>query len=62
MLERRDRFDSEIFANTKPENLYRNIPEYMELEEKFGIRSTFFFRTLYEDGNIDDYEYDILEM
>ena len=35
VLERKDRFDTEIFANTKPENLYRNIPEYMELEERF---------------------------
>ena len=59
ILERKDRFDTEIFAKTKPENLYRNIPEYMELEEKFGIRSTFFFRTLYENGNVDDYEDDI---
>ena len=62
ILERKDRFDSEIFTNTKPENLYRNIPEYMELEEKFGIRSTFFFRTLYEDGDVDDYEDDILAL
>ena len=52
ILERKDRFDSEIFANTKPENLYRNIPKYMELEERFGIRSTFFFRTVYENGNL----------
>ena len=59
VLARKDRFDPQIFENTKPENLYRNIPEYMELEEKFGIRSTFFFRTLYEDGNVDDYEDDI---
>jgi len=59
VLERKDRFDSEIFEKTKPEELYRNIPKYMELEEKFGIRSTFFFRTLYEDGNVDDYEDDI---
>ena len=59
VLKRKDRFDSEIFANTKPKNLYRNIPEYMELEEKFGIRSTFFFRTLYENGNVEDYEDDI---
>ena len=59
VLKRKDRFDSEIFANTKPENLYRNIPEYMELEERFGIRSTFFFRTLYENGNVDDYKDDI---
>ena len=58
-LARRDRFDPEIFEKTKPENLYRNIPEYIELEEKFGIRSTFFFRTWYEDGNVDDYEDDI---
>ena len=59
ILERKNRFDLEIFANTKPENLYRNIPEYMELEEKFGIRSTFFFRTIYENGNLNDYENDI---
>ena len=56
---RKDRFDPEIFNKTKPEELYRNIPEYMELEEKFGIRSTFFFRTLYENGNVNDFEDDI---
>mgnify|MGYP001443900992 CR=1 FL=1 len=59
ILARKDRFDSEIFSKIKPEELYRNIPEYMELEEKFGIRSTFFFRTFYEDGNVEDYEDDI---
>jgi peptidoglycan/xylan/chitin deacetylase (PgdA/CDA1 family) len=59
VIERKDRFDSEIFTNTKPEELYRNIPEYMELEEKVGIRSTFFFRTKYENGNVEDYEDDI---
>ena len=59
VLARKDRFDPEIFEKTEPENLYRNIPEYIELEERFGIRSTFFFRTLYEDGNVDDYEDDI---
>ena len=59
---RKDRFDPEIFGKTKPEDLYRNTPEYMELEEKFGIRSTFFFRTLYENGNVDDYEDDILAL
>ena len=59
VLARKDRFDPEIFDKTKPEDLYRNIPQFMELEEKFGIRSTFFFRTLYENGNVDDYENDI---
>ena len=56
---RKDRFDHDIFDKTRSEDLYRNIPEYMELEEKFGIRSTFFFRTIYENGNVDDYEDDI---
>ena len=56
---RKDRFDPKIFSKTKPEELYRNIPEYIELEEKFGIRSTFFFRTLYENGNVNDFEDDI---
>ena len=59
VLARRDRFDEAVFDKVRPEDLYRNIPEYMELEEKFGIRSTFFFRTLYENGNVDDYEDDI---
>ena len=59
ILERKNRFELKIFEKTKPEELYRNIPKYIELEEKFGIRSTFFFRTIYENGNIDDYEDDI---
>ena len=33
VLKRKDRFDPEIFSKTKPEDLYRNIPEYMELEK-----------------------------
>ena len=32
ILSRKDRFDAELFEKTKPEDLYRNIPEYMELE------------------------------
>ena len=56
---RKERFDSKIFDKTRLENLYRNIPEYMELEDRFGIRSTFFFRTIYENGDVSDYEDDI---
>ena len=56
---RKDRFDTEVFDKIRLEELYRNIPEYMEIEEKFGVRSTFFFRTLYENGNVDDYKDDI---
>ena len=59
VLDRKDRFDTEVFDKIRLEELYRNIPEYMEIEEKFGVRSTFFFRTLYENGNVDDYKDDI---
>ena len=61
-MDRKDRFDTEIFIKTKPEDLYRNIPEYMKIEEKYGIRSTFFFRTIYENGDMIDYEDDIKQL
>ena len=62
ILERKDIFDKEVFDKTKPEDLYHNIPEYMEIEERFGIRSTFFFRTIYENGSINEYEDDIKQL
>ena len=62
ILERKDRFDKEIFDRIKPEELYRNIPEYMKIEERFGVHSTFFFRTIYENGNINEYEDDIKQL
>jgi len=62
ILQRKDRFDLKIFEKTKPEELYRNIPEYMEIEEKYDIRSTFFFRTIYENGDVIDYEDDIKQL
>ena len=62
VIDRKNRFDIEIFNKTKPEDLYRNIPEYMEIEEKYGIRSTFFFRTIYENGDLIDYEDDIKQL
>jgi peptidoglycan/xylan/chitin deacetylase (PgdA/CDA1 family) len=60
ILSRKDRFEPELFEKTKPEDLYRNIPDYMEIEEKFGVRSTFFFRTFYENGSLTDYKDDII--
>ena len=62
ILSRRDRFEPKLFEKTKPEDLYYNIPEYMEIEEKFDIRSTFFFRTFYENGDVLDYEDDIKQL
>ena len=62
ILSRKERFEPELFEKTKPEDLYRNIPDYMELEEKFGVRSTFFFRTFYENGDVLDYKDDIKQL
>jgi peptidoglycan/xylan/chitin deacetylase (PgdA/CDA1 family) len=62
ILNRRDRFDDETLANLGSKNPYYNIPEFMAMEDKFGLRSTFFFRTRYEQGNYLDYEDDIREL
>lgn len=56
---RKDRFEKNVLDNAITKNPYYNIPEYIEIEEKFGIKSTFFFRTIYENGNYEDYEDDI---
>jgi hypothetical protein len=58
-IERKDRFDPAYQSLAGTENLYYNLPEIMEIEEKFGIRSTFFFRTKYENGDFTDYKDDI---
>jgi peptidoglycan/xylan/chitin deacetylase (PgdA/CDA1 family) len=59
IIARKDRFDPKIVQNAHIKNPYYNLPDYMDLEEKYNIRSTFFFRTIYEDGNYQDYEKDI---
>lgn len=59
ILARKDRFDPQLFEKTPTEKMYYNFPEFMEMEEKFGTRSTFFFRTMYEKGSIFDYEDEI---
>jgi peptidoglycan/xylan/chitin deacetylase (PgdA/CDA1 family) len=59
---RKDRFENSIFERVYQENLYYNFEEIMDLEEKFNIRSTFFFRTYYENGNYLDYEEEITSL
>jgi len=59
ILARKDRFEKDILLKAGVINPYYNIPDYMHLEDKFGIRSTFFFRTTYENGKYEDYEDDI---
>ena len=45
ILKRKNRFDAALFSNTPLNKLYHNFSEYMEIEEKFNVKSTFFFRT-----------------
>ncbi|RZD44980.1 MAG: hypothetical protein CXT78_05700 [Thaumarchaeota archaeon] len=59
ILARKERFDQQLFKKTPLEKMYYNFPEFMEIEEKFGTKSTFFFRTTYENGNVFDYEDEI---
>lgn len=49
ILARRERFYEDILKNCQLRNPYYNLPEYMEIEEKFCVRSTFFFRTYVKD-------------
>jgi hypothetical protein len=59
ILARKDRFEEDTLRNLDRENPYNNIQDYMTIEEKLGLRSTFFFRTNYENGRIVEYEDDI---
>ena len=56
---RKERFEKDTLENAGVKNPYYNIPEYMEIEEKFGVKSTFFFRTMYENGDLRDYQDDV---
>ena len=45
IMARKERFEDSVLKNCETENPYYNFPEYMDIEEKYGVRSTFFFRT-----------------
>jgi len=59
VLNRAERFDESTIRNIDSKNPYYNFPQYMEIEERFDARSTFFFRTKYENGDVTDYEDEI---
>ncbi len=56
IMARQDRFDELTLRNIDNHNPYDNIQEYITIEERFGLRSTFFFRTIYEGGEFTEYE------
>ena len=53
ILARQNRFDEGIISKVVSEgfNPYYGVPTITEIEERFGIRSTFFFRPKYDDGS-----------
>jgi peptidoglycan/xylan/chitin deacetylase (PgdA/CDA1 family) len=64
ILERRKRFAADIISKVIKEgfNPYYGIPTITEIEERFDIRSTFFFRPKYDDeSQVQQYE-DIIKM
>lgn len=65
ILARKSRFPEDIIQKVlkKGYNPYYNIPEIMSAEEAAGIRSTFFFRPLYDDGtDVHCYKDDIADL
>jgi len=53
ILARRSRFDDDVMRKVEEEgfNPYFGVPAIMEIEERLGMRSTFFFRPEYDDGS-----------
>jgi peptidoglycan/xylan/chitin deacetylase (PgdA/CDA1 family) len=61
ILARRERFDENVLKNLKNKNPYQNIAEILEIEDKFGLRSTFFFRTYVQNSQYPPPSYDLNE-
>jgi peptidoglycan/xylan/chitin deacetylase (PgdA/CDA1 family) len=65
VLARQDRFAPEIIEKVKNEdfNPYFGVAKIREDEEKIGVRSTFFFRPIYDDGSeVDEYTQTIRDL
>lgn len=58
ILARKERFDKSVLKNLNRINPYPNIPEVLELEDRLGVRSTFFFRTHVRDSEYPPPPYD----
>ena len=59
ILARKDRCEEDTLRKLERENPYNNIHDYIAIEEDLGLRSTFFFRTNYENGRLIEHEDDI---
>jgi peptidoglycan/xylan/chitin deacetylase (PgdA/CDA1 family) len=59
VLARRERFSADVIRRVTDEgfNPYYGVPIVAEIEERLNIRSTFFFRPIYDDGStVDEYK------
>ncbi len=61
ILARKERFDESVLKNLDKVNPYQNISEILEIEDNFGLKSTFFFRTYVKDSNHPPPPYDLNE-
>jgi len=63
ILARRERFNEEVILRVVREgyNPYFNIPELMDIEEKYHVKSTFFFRPRYDDGSFVNVYEDVIK-
>ena len=65
VLARQERFAPDTIRKVVDEdfNPYFGIPKVMEVEEKYNLRSTFFFRPRYDDGSeVGEYKKTIQEL
>jgi len=62
IMDRRDRFDEDVIKNLNTKNPYYNFSELMNIENDLNVKSTFFFRTIYENGDYTDYKNEILDL
>lgn len=58
ILARKERFDERVIRNLDKANPYNNIPEMLELEDAYGLRSTFFFRAFVRNSKHPPPPYD----
>lgn len=61
IMTRKNRFDEDDLKTDKLNDLYYNLPEYLEIEEKHDVKSTFFFRTYISNPPYPPQSYDVSE-
>ncbi|MEM4704309.1 MAG: hypothetical protein QXJ02_04500 [Candidatus Bathyarchaeia archaeon] len=61
VLARKDRFDSAVLRDLEKKNPYQNVSEVLEIEERLGVKSTFFFRTFVKYSQHPPPPYDLSE-